>query len=131
MLAPEVHTDLVNTADGAELWGSQYSRKLDEITQLQSDITRDISVHLRGRTERKTEMEGLTFMETSDVDRATAGEANRVYSIDQMTPFESRKFPKLLVRTINRVESRTGAVTVVFRWACDSAVASSPQSGLA
>ncbi len=44
-----VRTDLVNTADGAELWGSQYSRKLDEITQLQSDITRDISDHLRSQ----------------------------------------------------------------------------------
>jgi hypothetical protein len=29
-----------------------------------------------------------------------------------------------------RVESRTGAVTVVSRWACDSAFALSPQSGL-
>ena len=44
-----VQTDLVNTADGTELWGSQYRRKLDEITQLQSDITRDISTHLRGQ----------------------------------------------------------------------------------
>jgi eukaryotic-like serine/threonine-protein kinase len=42
-----VQTDLVSTADGAELWGSQYSRKLDEVPQLQSDITRDISAHLR------------------------------------------------------------------------------------
>jgi len=30
---------------------------------------------------------------------------------------------------IRRVESRTGAVTVVSRWVCDSAFASSPQSG--
>src|ERR1019366_8785319 len=30
-----------------------------------------------------------------------------------------------------RVESRTGAVTVVSRWIVDSAFASSPQSGLA
>ena len=44
-----VQTDLVNTADGTELWGSHYSRKLDEITQLQSDITRDVSAHLRGQ----------------------------------------------------------------------------------
>src|SRR6516162_5222062 len=29
-----------------------------------------------------------------------------------------------------RVESRTGAVTVVSRWVCDSAFTSSPQSGL-
>jgi eukaryotic-like serine/threonine-protein kinase len=44
-----VQTDLVSTADGAELWGSQYSRNLDEVPQLQSDITRDISSHLRGQ----------------------------------------------------------------------------------
>ncbi len=33
--------------------------------------------------------------------------------------------------TLTRVESRTGAVTVVSRWIVDSAFASSPQSGLA
>jgi hypothetical protein len=32
--------------------------------------------------------------------------------------------------SVTRVESRTGAVTVVSRWACDSAFALSPQSGL-
>ncbi len=32
---------------------------------------------------------------------------------------------------ISGVESRTGAVALVSRWACDSAFASSPQSGLA
>ena len=36
---------------------------------------------------------------------------------------------RLLV--LSRVESRTGAVTVVSRWIVDSAFASSPQSGLA
>jgi TolB-like protein/DNA-binding winged helix-turn-helix (wHTH) protein len=42
-----VQTDLVNTADGTELWGSHYDRKLADITQLQSDITRDVSSRLR------------------------------------------------------------------------------------
>jgi TolB-like protein/tetratricopeptide (TPR) repeat protein/tRNA A-37 threonylcarbamoyl transferase component Bud32 len=42
-----VQTDLVNTADGSELWGSRYARKLADITQVQSDITRDISNSLR------------------------------------------------------------------------------------
>ncbi|MFL6350431.1 MAG: protein kinase domain-containing protein [Bryobacteraceae bacterium] len=42
-----VQTDLVNTADGTELWGSHYDRKLADITQLQSDITRAISSRLR------------------------------------------------------------------------------------
>ena len=43
-----VQTDLVNTSDGSELWGAHYERKAAEITQLQSDIARDISRRLRG-----------------------------------------------------------------------------------
>jgi serine/threonine protein kinase/tetratricopeptide (TPR) repeat protein len=42
-----VQADLVSTADGSELWGSQYNRKLAELTQVQTDITRDISNRLR------------------------------------------------------------------------------------
>jgi eukaryotic-like serine/threonine-protein kinase len=42
-----VQADLVNTADGTELWGSHYDRKLADVTQVQSDITRDISSSLR------------------------------------------------------------------------------------
>ncbi len=43
-----VQTDLVNTSDGSELWGAHYERKAADITQLQSDIARDISKRLRG-----------------------------------------------------------------------------------
>ncbi len=42
-----IAADLVNAADGTELWGEQYVRKLADITQLQGDITRDISSKLR------------------------------------------------------------------------------------
>ena len=42
-----VEADLVNTADGTELWGSHYDRSLADITEVQSDITRDISNSLR------------------------------------------------------------------------------------
>jgi serine/threonine protein kinase/tetratricopeptide (TPR) repeat protein len=42
-----IHADLVNAADGAELWGEQYVRKLSDITQVQGDIARDISNSLR------------------------------------------------------------------------------------
>ena len=42
-----VQADLVNTGDGTELWGSHYARKQADITQVQSDITRDISNSLR------------------------------------------------------------------------------------
>jgi eukaryotic-like serine/threonine-protein kinase len=43
----EVQADLVNSADGSELWGSHYERKAADITQLQGDIARDISKRLR------------------------------------------------------------------------------------
>ena len=44
-----VQADLVNTGDGTELWGGHYDRKMADITQVQSDITRDISNSLRIR----------------------------------------------------------------------------------
>ena len=45
--AMAVQADLVNTSDGSELWGSHYETKAAEITQLQSEITRDLSSRLR------------------------------------------------------------------------------------
>jgi eukaryotic-like serine/threonine-protein kinase len=52
-----VQADLVNTADGTELWGSHYNRKLSDVTQVQSDITRDVSdklqIHLSGASKEK------------------------------------------------------------------------------
>jgi serine/threonine protein kinase/tetratricopeptide (TPR) repeat protein len=42
-----VQVDLVNADDGAELWGSHYDVKVSDITQLQGDITRDISARLK------------------------------------------------------------------------------------
>src|SRR6266498_3682115 len=42
-----VQADLVNTADGSEIWGSHYDRKLADITQVQSDITHDLSTQLK------------------------------------------------------------------------------------
>ncbi len=44
-----VQADLVNTSDGTEIWGSHYDRNMADVTQLQSDITRDISNSLRSR----------------------------------------------------------------------------------
>jgi serine/threonine protein kinase/TolB-like protein/Tfp pilus assembly protein PilF len=42
-----VQADLVNTADGSELWGSHYDRRAADITQLQGDIARDVSKRLQ------------------------------------------------------------------------------------
>jgi serine/threonine protein kinase/Tfp pilus assembly protein PilF len=43
-----VQADLVNTSDGSEMWGKRYTRKMADITQVQSDITHDLSGRLRG-----------------------------------------------------------------------------------
>src|SRR5258706_2410185 len=62
-----VQADLVNTADGTEMWGSHYARKLADITQVQSDITRDVSnklqVHLNGTEKEKLGRAGTSNAE--------------------------------------------------------------------
>ncbi|HZR57128.1 MAG TPA: protein kinase [Terriglobales bacterium] len=67
-----VQADLVNAADGTEIWGSHYDRSPADITQVQSDITRDISSSLRIR---------LTGSEQQKMGRAgtTNPEAYRLY----------------------------------------------------
>jgi eukaryotic-like serine/threonine-protein kinase len=62
-----VQADLVNAADGTEIWGSHYARKLADITQVQSDITRDVSnklqVHLSATEQQKLGRAGTTNAE--------------------------------------------------------------------
>jgi TolB-like protein/Tfp pilus assembly protein PilF len=59
-----VDADLVNTADGTELWGSHYARKLADVTEVQSEITRDISnslrIHLTGNEQQRLGRAGTT-----------------------------------------------------------------------
>lgn len=42
-----VAAELVNTADGAQLWGEQYSRHMSDILAIQEEISREISEKLR------------------------------------------------------------------------------------
>jgi tetratricopeptide (TPR) repeat protein len=37
----------VNATDGSEMWGSHYERKMADVTQVQSDITRDVANKLQ------------------------------------------------------------------------------------
>jgi serine/threonine protein kinase/TolB-like protein/tetratricopeptide (TPR) repeat protein len=52
-----VQADLVNTADGSEMWGAHYERKMADVTQVQGDITRDVAkkmqVHMTGDEREK------------------------------------------------------------------------------
>jgi serine/threonine-protein kinase len=42
-----VQVSLVNTADGAQLWGKQYNRKFSDIFQVQADISNEITEEMR------------------------------------------------------------------------------------
>lgn len=42
-----VVSDLVNVADGSQIWGEQYNRKLSDILNLQTEISKEISEQLR------------------------------------------------------------------------------------
>ena len=59
-----IRADLVNAADGTELWGDQYVRKLADISRIQDEIGRDISSNLRislgGGEQRRLEHAGTT-----------------------------------------------------------------------
>ena len=45
-----VQADLVNASDGSELWGAHYVRKAADLTEVQSDITRDVAKRLRAES---------------------------------------------------------------------------------
>src|SRR4030095_3171273 len=42
-----IRTELVNVADGTELWGEQYNRKLADVFAVQEEIAREVSEKLR------------------------------------------------------------------------------------
>ena len=42
-----IRTELVNVADGRQLWGAEYDRKLSDVLAVQHDISREISEKLR------------------------------------------------------------------------------------
>jgi TolB-like protein/Tfp pilus assembly protein PilF len=62
-----IDADLVNAADGSELWGSHYERNSADISQVQGDITRDISnklrIHLSGNEQQRLGRAGTTNAE--------------------------------------------------------------------
>ena len=59
-----IQTDLLDSRDGSELWGQQYTRKMADITQVQGDITRDVSnrlsIKLTGGEQQRIAHQGTT-----------------------------------------------------------------------
>jgi serine/threonine-protein kinase len=44
-----IRTELVDTADGSQIWGSQYQHKLDDLFMMEQQISQEICEHLRLR----------------------------------------------------------------------------------
>jgi len=47
-----IQVDLVNASDGTQIWGERYNRKLSDVVQIESDISRSISNELRLKLSR-------------------------------------------------------------------------------
>jgi len=62
-----VRTELVNVADGTQLWGAEYDRKLSDVLGLQQDISREISEKLRLRLTGE-EKKRLTGRDTTNAE---------------------------------------------------------------
>ena len=50
-----VRAELVNAADGTEIWGGRYERKMADISQIQGEIINDVSEKLRSHTSAGSE----------------------------------------------------------------------------
>jgi len=60
-----IETDLINTSDGAELWGDRYKRSVSDVLNVDSEISREIADKLRLRL-TGTEQERLTKQYTDN-----------------------------------------------------------------
>jgi len=63
----DVETELVSVATGAQLWGEQYARSMNDASLLQAAITSDVARKLRLRLSG-TEREGLEKVGTKNAD---------------------------------------------------------------
>jgi len=62
-----VRTELINVADGTQLWGGEYDRELSNVLGLQQDISREISEKLRLKLTGE-EKRRLTDRETTNAE---------------------------------------------------------------
>ncbi len=63
----DVETELVNVATGTQLWGERYTRSTNDVSLIQSEITRDIASQLRPQLSG-TEREKLAKVGTKDAE---------------------------------------------------------------
>jgi TolB-like protein/Tfp pilus assembly protein PilF len=62
-----ISTELVDVADGAQLWGEQYNRKAADILDVQTEIAKEVSEKLRLRL-TEDEQKGLAKQPTENIE---------------------------------------------------------------
>ena len=62
-----IQADLVRVADGSEMWGGRYSKKLADVFEVQNEIASEISEKLRGRLSNE-QQKRVTRQLTSNVE---------------------------------------------------------------
>ena len=62
-----ISTELVNVADGAQLWGEQYNRKAADILDVQTEIAKEVSEKLRLKL-TEDERKGLAKQPTENIE---------------------------------------------------------------
>ena len=60
-----IQTDLINTADGTEMWGAKYSRPRPNLMMLRGDIVNDVTARLRTKVSGE-QREAMSRPETND-----------------------------------------------------------------
>jgi eukaryotic-like serine/threonine-protein kinase len=54
-----VQAELVNVADGAQIWGKQFNRKMQDVASLQGDIAREVMARLRPNSASETQTRAM------------------------------------------------------------------------
>jgi non-specific serine/threonine protein kinase len=104
-----IQTDLVNVADGAELWGDQFNRKVSDLIAVQGDIAKEIYDNLRPRIvgARRSARSPSTIQKipklTSSISRAfftgTSGLKTGSGKLSTISIRQSKKIPAMPRRT--------------------------------
>jgi len=102
-----VNAELVNVADGTQIWGERYSEKLADISALQQEIVRDISDKLRLRLSGE-QHQRLERRPTEDPEAYQFYVQGR-HEMDKFTDASWKKAAELFQRAIDKDPSYAAA----------------------
>ncbi len=102
-----VNAELVNVADGSQMWGAQYSKKLADVSGLQQEIVSDISSKLRLKLSG-AEKQRLERRPTEDAEAYQFYVQGR-HEMDKFTDASWKKAAEFFQRAIDKDPSYAAA----------------------